>query len=194
MKGPVRSDHVQGPVLFKALAGVYLDASEIQRQALYDWKVRMVRGRLLLAFGDKIITTITAGIIEESRARWRTERGRHGTPVKIAASNRDLALQKHIFSYAIREGWLERNPVSLVKFDTESNARDRALSLEEFERLQSHFSPHLQGINLMAYQTSMRRGEIPNLTWDRVDLKSGLIRLQAEDTRTDEARFVPPHC
>ena len=132
--------------------------------------------------------------MEESRARRRTERGRHGTSVKIAASNRDLALLKQMFSYAIREGWLECNPVSLVKFGKESDARDRALSLEEFERLQSRFSPHLQGINLMAYQTSMQRGEILNLTWDRVDLKSGLIRLQAEDTRTDEARFVPPHC
>ena len=46
----------------------------------------------------------------------------------------------------------------------------------------------------MAYQTSMRRGEILNLMWHRVDLKSRLIRLQAEDTRIDEARFVPPHC
>jgi len=63
MKGPVRSDHVQGPVLCKTLAGVYLDAPEIQRHALYDWKVRMVRGRLLVACGDKIITTVTAGII-----------------------------------------------------------------------------------------------------------------------------------
>ena len=191
MKGLIKSEHLQGPLLFKTLAEAYLTAPEIQRQALYDWKVRMVRGRLLPLFGDKIITTITAGMIEEYRAKRRIEPGRHGTAVKIATINRDLALLKHMFSYALREGWLERNPVSLVKFDKENNARDRVLSAEEFEGLQRHSSPHLQAINLMAYHTGMRRGEILNLTWDRVDLKAGLIRLKAEDTKTDEARFVP---
>jgi integrase len=78
-----------------------------------------------------------------------------------------------------------------VKFEKENNARDRILSPEEFEQLQSQSALHLQAINLMAYQTGMRSGEILNLTWNRVDLKAGLVRLKAEDTKTDDARLVP---
>ena len=46
-------------------------------------------------------------------------------------------------------------------------------------------------MNLMAYQTGMRLGEILGLTWGRVDWKAGLVRLKAEDTKTDEARLIP---
>jgi len=191
MKGLVKSDHVQGPMTFKALTEAYLIAPEITRQAVYDWKVRIVRGKLVPLFGDRFITTITPGMIEEYRAKRRKEPGRNNRPVKVATINRDLALLKHLFSYALRENWLERNPVRLVKLDKENNARDRVLSPEEFERLQHHSSPHLRLINAMAYHTGMRRGEILNLTWDRADLKAGLIRLKAEDTKTDDARLIP---
>ena len=68
--------------------------------------------------------------------------------------------------------------------EKDNNARDRVLSPEEFERLQLHSSPHLQAINAMAYHTGMRRGEILNLTWDKADLRAGLIRQ-------DDARAIP---
>jgi hypothetical protein len=38
-----------------------------------------------------------------------------------------------------------------VKLEKENTARDRVLSPEEFEQLQSHFALHLRAINLMAY-------------------------------------------
>ncbi len=64
-------------------------------------------------------------------------------------------------------------------------------SPEEFEQLQSHSAQHLQAINLKAYQTGMRSSEILNLTWDRVDPKAGLVRLKAEDTKTDDTCLMP---
>jgi integrase len=47
--------------------------------------------------------------------------------------------------------------------EKENNVRDRVLDPEEFKRLQIHSSPYLQAINLMAYQTGMRSGEILGL-------------------------------
>jgi len=191
MKGIVKSDQVQGPMTFKALAEAYLASPDIKRQACYRWKDQTVKSRLLPTFGDRLIQAITPGMIEDYREQRRTEQGYQGTTVKVATINRDLALLKHLFSFAQREGRLERNPVRLVKLEKENNARDRVLSAEEFEALQAQSAPHLQAINLIAYQTGMRSGEILNLTWDRVDLKAGLIRLKAEDTKTDDARLVP---
>jgi len=37
----------------------------------------------------------------------------------------------------------------------------------------------------------MREAEALNLTWNRVDLKAGFIRLDAANTKTDERRIVP---
>jgi site-specific recombinase XerD len=90
-------------------------------------------------------------MIEEYRATWRMEKSLLATTVKIATINRDLAVLKHLFNFAIRDGCLKKNPVGKVKFENEDTARDRALSPEECEQLQSHSALHLQAINLMAY-------------------------------------------
>ena len=66
-------------------------------------------------------------MIEEYREQRRKQKGRQGTTLKVATINRDLALLKHLLSYAIREEWLEHNPVSKIKLEKENNARDRVL-------------------------------------------------------------------
>jgi integrase len=50
---------------------------------------------------------------------------------------------------------------------------------------------HLRRIIICAYETGMGAGEIKNLTWDKVDSKTGFIRLAAEDTKTNEKRAIP---
>ena len=37
----------------------------------------------------------------------------------------------------------------------------------------------------------MRKGEILNLKWDRIDMKNGFIRLWSEDTKNGEAKAAP---
>lgn len=73
----------------------------------------------------------------------------------------------------------------------ENNIRDRVLSREEFDRLIGVAPLHLKPILLTAYHTGMRKGEILNLAWDRVDFKADMIRLRPEDTKTQEGRLVP---
>jgi integrase len=73
----------------------------------------------------------------------------------------------------------------------ENNVRDRVLSPDEYASLLEHCADHLRPIVTVAYHTGMRRGEILQLVWARVDLKEGFIRLQPEDTKTEEGRDIP---
>ncbi len=191
MMGKIQSGPVHGPVTFNALEEAYLDFPAIKRQSSYKWKVSIVRGRFISLFGKKLLTAISSTLIDKFREERRKDQGYGGTTLKVATINRSLALLKHMFSYAIREEWLEKNPVSQIQLEKENNVRDRVLDPEEFDRLQDNSAPHLRAINEIAYQTGMRLGEILGLTWDRVDFKTSFIQLRAEDTKTDDARLIP---
>jgi integrase len=191
MKGEMKSAKCQNLFSFKELAKFYLSHPTVQRQRTLRWKKVTIEKQFLPHFGTNSIGCITASMIESFRAGRLKDPGYQGSTLKPTTMNRQLALLKHMFSLAVREGWLDRNPVSLVKLQRENNARDRVLDSDEFAKLQQHSAPHLQAMNVCAYQTGMRLGEILHLTWERVDFKMGFIQLRAEDTKTDEARIIP---
>ena len=72
-----------------------------------------------------------------------------------------------------------------------STVRDIGVEPAQFENLQAYSAAYLSPINLVAYATGMRWGEIVNLTWDKVDLKGGFIRLKGTDTKSGEGRLIP---
>ena len=72
-----------------------------------------------------------------------------------------------------------------------SNARDVIVSFEDLGRILSYMKRHARDITLTAFHTGMRRGEIVNLTWDRVDLKKRVIILKGENTKTGRGREIP---
>src|SRR5439155_25393466 len=88
-------------------------------------------------------------------------------------------------------GRMEKNPLQQLKQEKEDNVRDEILEAAQFDALQQYSPDYLRPINLVAYQTGMRRGEILELTWDKIDEKKGFIRLSARDTKTDEGRIIP---
>jgi integrase len=49
----------------------------------------------------------------------------------------------------------------------------------------------LKLILLCVCDTGMCKAEIPGLTWERVEFKSGGIRLKEADTNTGERRSIP---
>ena len=49
---------------------------------------------------------------------------------------------------------------------------------------------YLRPFVTFAYKTGWRDAEIADLTWNRVDLKNGIVRLEAGETKNDEGRTV----
>ena len=71
------------------------------------------------------------------------------------------------------------------------NARTRTLTHGEYKRIRDNLPVHTRPIFITGYLTGMRRGEITNLTWDRVDLANRLIRLTAAMTKERKPKTVP---
>jgi integrase len=182
---------------FDELAGLYLVYSR-EQQLKKSWMRDRTSLRMLGSyFGGKRLTEITPASIEQYRAWRRATISRRGRPVMPATVNRELACLKRMLTVAtkglivLKGGVLRENPAASVSLEREHNTRDRVLTPEEFDRLMAAAPAHLQPILLTAYQTGMRKGEILGLTWDRVDLKAGLIRLTDTDTKTREGRLIP---
>ncbi len=72
-----------------------------------------------------------------------------------------------------------------------ANARDMIFTREQYEKLLANLPAHQVPIVATAYWTGMRKGEILELTWDKVFLRDRKIRLEIEDTKDDEKRVIP---
>jgi integrase len=180
---------------FDELADAYLPYSRKNKRS-WDRDTRSVK-HLAAVFSGRRLTEIAPADIERYKTLRQTNTDSHGRCPKPATINRELACLKAMFNVA-RKGLLHlpsgvpnENPVSSVKFFDEHNIRDRVLTAEEFHRMLDASPDYLKPILQCAYHTGMRRGEVLALTWDKVDLKVGFIRLKDTDTKTDEARSIP---
>jgi integrase len=129
------------------------------------------------AFGDMPLPDITALPIERYKlARLQA--------VRPATVNRELAGLKRLFNLAEQWGlYRGRNPVKGVRFLDEDNLKARTLSEGEERALLSCCSPYLQDLATFAINTGLRLGDILNLTWEEVDLESGIIELRVRKNR-----------
>jgi integrase len=182
---------------FDELADAYF-AYVVHQQRKRSWPRDRTSIRALSAyFGGKRLSDITPAVIEQYRA-WRREsvarRGQAPTPATL---NRELACLKRMFNVAIKGllvlkgGMPVSNPAAHVSLERETNERDRVFSQSEFQALMDVAPAHLKPIVLTAYHTGMRRSELLGLTWDRIDLKAGVIRLRPENTKSREGRSIP---
>jgi integrase len=186
LKEDFDQDKVQG-LTFVRWAAIYLERYAKDKRSVDEDRRHI---RVLSEFlGNLLLSQITKAKVEEFKQLRRGRLTYRGTAVSAAYCNRELEVLRHMLRLAAEEEIIPAAPA--VRLFKQNNARDRVLSEEEYQRLLAVSSLHLRRIIVCAFETGMRTGEIKKLTWDKVDFKTGFIRLAAEDTKTNEKRAIP---
>jgi len=128
--------------------------------------------------------------VDEYRTKRLAETTRRKKGPSPATLDKEVELLKRMLNYAVACGSLTSNPIAAVKLLRKPNVRRSVLDEAAFERLLGAAEGQLKPIILVAFDTGMRLREILGLRWSPVDLKLGMIKLGAEDTKTEQPRTV----
>jgi integrase len=152
------------------------------------------RGRaeqLLRHLGVREAMKLGRSDVETYRAKRLEENTRRGKAPSKATLNREVALLKRMFSYAVECEVLPHSPIAHVPMLEEDNVRQRTLTESEMGSIVAKAGPQLGPMFLTYYDTGMRKTELRLLQRSRLDLEAKAIRLRPEDTKTGRARVVP---
>jgi integrase len=157
--------------------------------------------RTMLAFGDWLVSDVTADTLERLREVTSIRRT-HISAKRVTAlggpvaANRNLRLVRAAFNWAIDKGLVERTPFkrgerTTIKLPSEQ-ARSRRLDAGEADRLLAACGEQLRAVVEAALETGCRRGELLSLQWRQVQLDGrGEVWLPAGKTKTGRPRRVP---
>ncbi len=174
---------------FSELAEWYMGLEKTKALASYG-TIRISLMKFNKVFGNIIIAKVTPADLENYQAiRLKAgmapatidhEIGKTRTMISKAFDNRKISGET-MRTFKTVKNLLKKG----------SDVRDRILTHDEFNRLCEYSARHIREIITTGYYTGMRRGEILNLTWDKVDMKNRFIHLEAQDTKDKEKRSIP---
>jgi integrase len=196
---------VEGDKLtFRRLAAIYEEQHVFDAQYVQSRKVAGLRSvapvRTYLKvlnshFANELVINITRADIQKFKlARLKVPTVRNSQR-SISAVNRELALLRRLFNFAIENRWVKENPFNKTKLISSGDevSRDRVLSFDEERRLLDACDgarEHLRGIIIAALDTGCRFGELLKLRWNDIDFAGDTISIIAFNTKTAEAREV----
>jgi len=189
--------HIEAPkpqasgITFSEAVERYLATKARKRTVSAD--IRQLEHLKSMLGAETPLAQITASAISAYKAqRLSTKSERTDRPLTAAAVNRPLALLRCLLRLAHDE-WEVLATVPKIRLEREPQGRIRWLEPDEEVRLLAACAEsqnkRLADIVTVALETGLRRGELLGLTWDRVDLTRGVLRLEV--TKSGRRREVP---
>lgn len=139
--------------------------------------------------GDIPLSALTAQHTDLYKAK-RLQAG-----ILPASINLEIRAIRSALNYALRWKLIDQNPFSGVKQLPIPDKAPAYFQRDDFVKLVSLIKePWLKEIVLFAVSTGMRRSEITNLTWDRVDLARRVVTVESSQTfqvKAGKKRTIP---
>lgn len=184
----------EGHISEGKLPGIYFDRvrfDELADDLLRDYRVNQKKSieRVTISvehlkehFESMRVTNITTSTIN-CYVDTRLDEG-----AANATINRELSALKRMLNIGARQTPPKVDRVPYIQMLKENNVRKGFFEHGEFLVLRDALPSYMKGFVTFAYKSGWRRSEISKLTWGRVDLEKGIVRLEAGETKNDAAR------
>lgn len=176
-----------------------------RKQVNVNNEIALANHHIRRLLGSRTVDSLIKGDIQRLRTQIATgetnvnRKGRKRGLIKVTggqgAAVRTVRLFSSILSYAVDNGFIERNPALGIRLPA-SGRRHRYLSPEEVRRLgnvlnrdaASETAARAATIIKLLILTGARRSEIEGLKWSEVDFRFGMLRKETSKTG---AKIIP---
>lgn len=151
---------------------------------VYVLELERYLGKFRLYFGERDIDSLKPAEIEQwlNRPEW-------AAATRATGINRLSAL----FSFALRKGYVDANPIDRIERVRLDYKPPRILSPDDAEKLLAMavlFSPDMLGHVILGMFAGIRPGELSKLSFGDVDIEQRIIRIDAATSKVRRRRFV----
>lgn len=170
-------------IRFDEIAQDYLTDLRINKRKTVKKAEKYVECLKRFFGGVRVVEINTASIQKYIERKIEEEEG-----IANGTVNRYLSALRRMFSLARRSEKVSRVPY--IPMLQESNVRKGFFEFNDFIALKEALPDYLKSVVSFAYHTGWRKEEILGLTWDKVDIKQGIIRLEPGETKNKKARTI----
>jgi integrase len=165
-----------------ALIDEYLAGQQrLKRSQVHIYDLRQRFSRFKETFGDRRLRTVTTNEIDA----WL-----HDLGLSAQSVNNYRSRIAALFSYGLKRGYLERNPVSSVDKIKLIDEAPRIFTPEQIQNLLDTAPADLLPCLALCAFAGIRTAEMLRMKWDAIDLPGSLINVSASNSKTAKRRLI----